>query len=96
MIDHACCGAGSNNRPATFRSIFHFGGWLAPGAILLLVPKCPLCIVIYVGMFSGITLTISTASGVRFTLIAASLFVLIYLAVRRLLLHRDFMSLDLK
>ena len=88
MIDQACCGQDPTAVPGTFRRLCHLGKWFAPGAVLLLIPKCPLCIVAYAAMFGGIGLSVSAASDLRIFLIGASLAILTYLAVRTLLKAR--------
>ena len=47
------------------------GKWVAPGAALVLIPKCPLCIVGYFAAVTGVGLSISTAQYLRVTLIVA-------------------------
>src|SRR5687768_13125995 len=88
MIDHACCRRGPAARPGTFRLLFHFKKWFSPGAVLLLIPKCPLCIAASVAMFSGIGLSVSTASGLRIFLIVSSLAGLAYFSIRSYLKGR--------
>ena len=72
MTDHSSCGRCLTARPLTFRSLVHFGKWFAPGGVLLLIPKCPLCIVGYAAMISGLGLSVSAAANVRIALIAVS------------------------
>lgn len=62
--------------------------WFLPGAILVLIPKCPLCIVAYVAMFSGIGLSVSTASGLRIAMITLSTAALVYLTAHSILRFR--------
>jgi hypothetical protein len=70
-----------NGRPAS-EIASSAAKWLLPSALLLFIPKCPLCIVAYVAMFSGIGLSISTATNLRIALIAISSAALVYLASR--------------
>ncbi|MBC7900785.1 MAG: hypothetical protein H7070_12120 [Saprospiraceae bacterium] len=74
---HECCAAGPKNLGRRIRLA---AKWFVPGALLVLIPKCPLCIVAYVAMVSGIGLSVSAASSVRIALIFVSWSGLFYLA----------------
>jgi hypothetical protein len=56
--------------------------WLFPATLLVLMPKCPLCVVAYVALFTGIGITVSTARLVQILMLAFCLTSLAYLAVR--------------
>ncbi|HKX83144.1 MAG TPA: hypothetical protein VJL58_02900 [Pyrinomonadaceae bacterium] len=81
-IKPVCCAAGGTTFGRRLRSLTK---WTAPGAILLIVPKCPLCIVAYVAMFTGVGLSVSTAATLRITLIVVSSAILLYVAASSLL-----------
>jgi hypothetical protein len=60
-------------------------GWAVPGAILALLPKCPMCVAGYVLLWTGVGLSVSTATVLRVTVIGACVATLGLLAVRRIL-----------
>jgi len=64
------------------------GGWLVSGGLLLLIPKCPVCLAGYIAAFSGLGLSVPAASGLRWMLLTiciASLALLSCRLVRRAL-----------
>ena len=44
-------------------------GYVVPSAILVLLPKCPACIVAYLAMGAGIGVTLTTAATLRVILL---------------------------
>jgi hypothetical protein len=61
-------------------------GWLLPGGLLVLMPKCPVCLAAYVAIFTGAGLSMAVAQGLRAVVIAG--FVLSLLAFSRALFLR--------
>lgn len=59
-------------------------GWIVPGATLILLPKCPLCLAAYVTLFSGIGITVAGASFLRTSLQMLSVAALLYLLIKHL------------
>src|SRR5438552_3792469 len=55
--------------------------WLFPATLLVLIPKCPLCVAAYVALFTGIGINVATARCLPILMLAICL-TLAYLAVR--------------
>jgi hypothetical protein len=97
---HRCCEAAANGsrfervatptkdgetHPLTFaRRCLQIAGWILPGTILALMPKCPACLAAYVAIGTGVGLSLSTATRLRASLLLLCVALLLYLAVRRL------------
>jgi hypothetical protein len=66
--------------------------WLLPIVTLALVPKCPMCFAAYAAMFTGVGMTVTTATYLRQIMIALCVVSLTYMIVaavgRRLLASR--------
>jgi hypothetical protein len=60
-------------------------GWVVPGAVLALVPKCPACVAAYVLLWTGVGLSVSAAGVLRVALIVACVALIGLLAARRVL-----------
>ena len=56
--------------------------WLFPATLLVLMPKCPLCVMAYLALFTGIGVTVSTARWIQILMLVFCLTSLAYLAVR--------------
>jgi hypothetical protein len=100
MNTHRCCEvAASDSRPKPFaapvtdgepdpptfaRRCLDIAGWIVPGAILALMPKCPACLAAYVAIGTGVGLSLSAATHLRALLLMLCIALLLYLGVRRL------------
>lgn len=82
MGSHCCCEVGASDadrkqdivpttddaaRPLTVAlRCVDMARWMVPGAVLVLLPKCPACLAAYVAIGTGFGISISTATYVRF------------------------------
>lgn len=97
MSAHRCCNAATSatgrktlaahtdgriQPPKFIRRCFGIAEWIVPGALLALLPKCPICLVAYVVLATGVGLPLSIATYLRITLVALSLASLFYLSAR--------------
>jgi hypothetical protein len=89
---HDCCrvrekeraAGGSLLRSLRRRTAKAFG-WAAPSAILVLMPKCPMCVAAYVALVSGVGISVSLAAHLRVLVLVLCGVVLAYLAAKALL-----------
>jgi hypothetical protein len=56
--------------------------WLFPATLLVLIPKCPFCVMAYVALFTGVGVTVATARWIQILMLAFCLTSLAYAAVR--------------
>ncbi|QDU93922.1 hypothetical protein [Lignipirellula cremea] len=64
MTSAPCCRRGKSATVTAVRQS-HLAGWLLPGLVLLLLPKCPVCLAGYVALATGLALPLSVAAELR-------------------------------
>lgn len=88
MKTRHCCQTAKRDRvpkPVSgWRRGAEVAGWLLPSATLVLLPKCPACVAMYVALFSGFGISIAGAGRLRTSLLVLCASALILLALRRL------------
>ncbi len=81
----ACCDAASARKAPTWvRRVREILAWVVPSAVLALVPKCPACLAAYVMLWTGLGLSLSTATYLRWVLLFLCVASLLFLIVKRL------------
>ena len=86
----ACCDAASErNTPKWIRRFRDISAWLLPSAGLVLMPKCPACVAAYVMLWTGLGLSLSTATYLRWALLFVCGASLLFLIVERLNLKKE-------
>ena len=76
---------GSNPpKPTIVRRFLENAGWIVPGAILALLPKCPACVATYAVIGMGVGLSLSETTYLRVLLVVLCLTSLLYLVARRM------------
>ena len=91
---HCCRSSASNHksRPAPlWRRGTAIVEWAIPSAVLILLPKCPVCVAMYVALFTGVGISVASASNLRTALLILCVTALAGLALKsvsRLAFHK--------
>lgn len=80
MSTPRCCGAVRPRRAGRF---LEAAGWVVPGTLLALMPKCPVCLAAYVAVGTGVGLSVTAAGYLRLFLLVLCVGALVFLTVRR-------------
>lgn len=80
-----CCDAVSARKTRrSVRKVQVLFAWGVPSVILALIPKCPACLAAYLTLWTGLGLSLATATYLRWTLLSVCVAALLYLIVERL------------
>jgi hypothetical protein len=74
---------GRPQRPTFVRRFLENAGWIVPGTVLALLPKCPACIATYAVIGAGVGFSLSGMTYLRVLLATLCAVSLLYLAARR-------------
>ncbi|WP_158750096.1 hypothetical protein [Acidobacterium sp. S8] len=78
MNAHACCG---HKAAAARRGLWRSAsGGVISGVLLVLIPKCPMCIAAYVALIGGVGVSVSTAAYLREAMIVLCVGAMVLLA----------------
>jgi hypothetical protein len=81
----ACCDAASSRMTPTWvRRVREILAWVLPSAMLVFMPKCPVCLAAYVMLWTGLGLSLSTATYLRWALLLLCVASLLGLIVKRI------------
>jgi hypothetical protein len=77
------CGGSRIGCESISRRVVELAGWIVPGAILALIPKCPMCLAAYIALWTGLGLSVAAAASLRLLLIIACVISLVFVTVRQ-------------
>ncbi|HMD21301.1 MAG TPA: hypothetical protein VKH40_13325 [Alloacidobacterium sp.] len=80
MSAHECCGRKAAAPPRGFWK--RASGGALSGALLVLMPKCPMCVAAYIALVTGVGVSVSTAAYLREAMLLLCVAALGYLAVK--------------
>jgi hypothetical protein len=60
-------------------------GWVVPSAVMVLMPKCPACVVAYVAIATGAGISVSAAAHLRLVMLVLCVVMLVWMAAKPLL-----------
>jgi len=75
-----CC---ENSRLRTFpRRCADVLGWIIPGVIMAMLPKCPMCLAAYIAIWTGVGISLSAAAHLRMSLLVLSVGLALFMAAK--------------
>ena len=81
----ACCNVASDRKtPRRLQRVREIFAWVVPSAILVLLPKCPACLAAYLALWTGLGLSFSTATYLRWAMLLLCVASLLFLIVKRM------------
>jgi hypothetical protein len=80
----SCDAASGRKAPTWGRRARESFAWVLPSVILVSAPKCPACLAAYVALWTGLSLSLITATYLRWALLFLCVASLVFLIVKRL------------
>lgn len=68
------------------RSPRKLASWIVPGSLLVLMPKCPVCLAGYIALATGLGISIPAATNLRMAMLSICVVWLCLLAIRVIVL----------
>lgn len=68
--------------PTALQHLLRAAQWAVPGALLVVMPKCPVCLVAYVALFTGLGLSLSAAAHLRMLVLLLCVTMLVVLSAK--------------
>jgi hypothetical protein len=78
----SCNGSGASGGSVARRAVGLLG-WIVPGAIIALIPKCPMCLAAYIALWTGIGISVAAAANLRVLLMIACVISLVFVVTRQ-------------
>ena len=83
----ACCYAATNRQtPRHALRVGEVFAWILSSALLMMLPKCPVCLAAHVALWTGLGLSLAMAAYLRWALLFLGVAPLLFLIVKWL--HR--------
>lgn len=82
-----CCKAGELRSTSWRGRCAELAGWAVQGVTIAFMPKCPACLAAYIALWTGVGLSFSMATYLRWTLMGLCAASFSYLVLRRVTAH---------
>jgi hypothetical protein len=83
-MPRCCCNAAESEKEPPRTLLGERLAWILSTALLVAVPKCPACLAAHVAVWTGLGLSFSTATYLRWTMLAICVAVLAVLITKRI------------
>ena len=82
---NTCCdAAGGRKTPPAMRGAREILAWVLPGIALVFVPKCPACLAAYAALWTGLGMSLATATYLRWAWLVICVAALLFLVATRI------------
>lgn len=83
-MPRCCCNAAESTNEPRKTARGERVAWILSTVLLFAVPKCPACLAAYVALWTGLGLSLATASYIRWAMLAVAVVVLATLFTKRI------------